>query len=151
MPYTGNYAARRAPLFLTKRGSMATKLYKSLLEESEKELGTAKRMIAEDPKYTVAAIRHLFLSVKKSLDAFVAFAGESGDPTDDIELLLDLCGENDGQCYELFNDIITMKTYISNVNQKADEIDTASEELLGSLEIADKVLKFISEKTATIQ
>lgn len=127
------------------------KLYKTLLEESEKELGTAKRLIEDDPNNAVAAIRHLFLSVKKSLDAFVAFAGESGNPSEDIEVLLDLCGENDGQCYELFNDIITMKTYISNVNQNAVEIDAGSEELQGSLAIADKVLHFISEKTATIQ
>jgi hypothetical protein len=44
-----------------------------------------------------------------------------------------------------------MKTYISNVNQNAVEIDAGSEELQGSLAIADKVLHFISEKTATIQ
>ncbi len=122
--------------------------YRDLLERAEDLRRHFRAFQNGETRDEAGAVGYAFSCARYALLAFLDFSNKPGDAPD-LEYLLDLCGDIDERFYEFFNDIATLEYYRTAFSGQNESEGLSVTDVLEAIRLAEKLLDFVTEKTAT--
>jgi hypothetical protein len=122
--------------------------YTDILERAEELRRRFRAFQDGEDQDEAAAVERACSCARYALHAFLDFSNKPGDAPD-LEYLLDLCGDIDESFYEFFNDIATLEYYRTAFSGGSEAEGLSVTDVLEAIRLAEKLLDFVTEKTAT--
>ena len=118
--------------------------YKDWLQKAENDLDSAKVLVNNDIFDT--AIYHTQQAAEKALKGFLVYKTNSIKRTHDLEVLIDICGEQDKEFYDLVELAEELSPYAVEFRYPAQIPEPEKKDVLEAIEKAAKILELVKRK-----